>query len=259
MMLKLFEDKPDYFVIAWDAPHRTIRHEMFAEYKANRAKTPDDFKVQIAEAKKLAVDIGIPFLETPGYEADDIIGSLAQAAEGDDLLQTIIFSSDKDLKQLLSDTCVFQDPIKWTTTTPKEFVAEYGFVPELIVDYLSLVGDASDNVAGVKGIGKKWAAKLIQAYGDLDAIYENIDSITWSTKQKLIEGKESAYYSKKLIKLIQVPWLDGSVDFSWFAYSFNFIDMRRKLMEEYNFSSLDKQLNILKKIMQKPQQQSLFG
>jgi len=258
MILKLFEDKPDYFVIAWDAPQKTVRHEMFSEYKANRSATPDDFKSQIKIIKPLIEKLGIPSLETPGYEADDIIGTLAKKAEGNDLLQTIIFSSDKDLKQVLSDTCVFNDPMKQILTKPKDFVIEYGFEPILIVDYLALVWDASDNIPGVRGIGKKWASKLIQKYGDLDNIYANIEEITGSTKQKLIDWKDAAYHSKKLIQLIDVPGLEGA-DFEDFSYKFNFIEMEKDLIHYYKFMSMQKLLDKLKKIMQKPEQLSLFG
>lgn len=155
MILKLFFDSPDYFVLTRDAPHKTLRHEMFGDYKANRPPAPDDLKQQIGKTKELIGQIGIPVLEVPGYEADDLIASVAKQAEKDEHIHTRIFSSDKDLKQLLSSTLVFQDPMKGVETDTTSFVQQYGFAPGLIVDYLALVGDASDNIPGVKGIGKK--------------------------------------------------------------------------------------------------------
>lgn len=178
MILKLFLESPDYFVMTWDAPHKTLRHEMFGDYKANRPPAPDDLKQQIGKTKRLIGQLGIPVLEVPGYEADDLIASVARQAEKDTTIHTRIFSSDKDLKQLLSPTLVFQDPMKKLETDTAAFIQKYKFAPALILDYLALVGDASDNIPGVKGIGKKTATKLVVQYGDLDAIYQNIDTIT---------------------------------------------------------------------------------
>lgn len=257
MMLKLLEEKPDYFVIAWDAPHKTLRHEMFEEYKANRPSIPDDFRQQIWKTKQLIKDIGIPTLELPGYEADDIIASVAQVAEKDEMIHTFVFSSDKDLKQMLSDSLTFKDPMKWIETNPRDFVNEYWFEPKLIVDYLAIVWDASDNIPGVRGIGKKWAETLIKTYWDLDNIYANIDKISGSTKQKLIDSKDIAYHSKKLIQLIDVPWInEASLDN--YVVDLKYWLMEKELIEYYNFSSMKKIIAELKKLLQSPQMVSLF-
>ncbi len=257
MILKLFQEQPDYFVIAWDAPQKTIRHEMFTEYKSNRASSPEDFKPQVKVAKQLAAQIGIPALEIPGYEADDLIATVATIAEKDDTIHSFIYSSDKDLKQMLTNTCTFKDPMKGTETTPGDFRVEYGFDPQQIVDYLSLLWDASDNIPGVRWIGKKWAQKLIKEYGDLDGIYENIESIKGATKQKLLDGKDSAYYSKKLIVLHDVPGvIDAGLDD--YTYTLNFDEMNKQFIKHYDFKSMQKNLDALHKQLNTPQMISLF-
>lgn len=230
---------------------------MFEEYKANRSATPDDFKHQIPQIKELMKAIGVPSLELPGYEADDLIWTVATLAESDENVHTYIYSSDKDLKQMLSNTLTFKDPMKWVETTTKDFIAEYGFEPKLIIDYLALVGDASDNIAGVRWIWKKWAQKLIMEYGGLDQIYANIEQIKWATKQKLIDGKAAAYHSQKLVQLIDVPWI-GSAPLDNYIAEINFDVMEKEMLEHYKFASMKKHIENLKKIVKIPQMVSLF-
>lgn len=163
MLFRLREQRPGYFVIARDSPVQTIRKEQFAEYKANRIALPDDIKRQMRKIKELVEVLNIPFLLAPGYEADDIIATLITECCVLDAVNTLtIVTSDKDLKQLLRDKVEIFDAAKDIRINEQGFVNEYGFPPALIVDYLSLVGDASDNISGVKGIGPKQALLLVQ-------------------------------------------------------------------------------------------------
>lgn len=152
MMLKRFAKHPDYFVIARDSPGKTFRHEAFEDYKANRKKMEDDFKLQIPLLRQIIEDLGIPSLAIPGYEADDILASYIQTYKSDPELSLYLYTGDKDLKQVLQDNVFVVDPVKDTPYQKKDFVREFGFDPIYIVDYLALLGDAADNIKGVAGI-----------------------------------------------------------------------------------------------------------
>lgn len=152
MMIKLLLEQPEYFVICRDSPVKTKRKELYEDYKANRAKIDDEFRQQIPLVMELVNELGIPNIVAPGYEADDSIGTLAMLYQENPELLIQVFSSDKDLKQLLKDNIVVTDPLKQTTTTISDFEREFGFAASSIVDYLALIGDAADNVKGVPGI-----------------------------------------------------------------------------------------------------------
>ncbi len=258
MLFKLWQRKPHEFVIAWDSPKRTIRKEKFEEYKANRVKMPDDFKWQMRMIKDIVDELNIPFLEMPWYEADDIIATIVEQEIGEWSFEkwVCIVSSDKDLKQLLRDWVVQFDAMKVLETNTKSFTQEHWFGPTLLLDYLSLLGDASDNIPWVMGIGKKWAQKLVSTYWNLDSIYAAIDEITWVTKQKLIDWKESAYLSKELVTLMHVPDIKAKHD-EW-SCNYDFEKMKSVLVDKYWFTSLEKILIDLKKQRQWWEQHSLF-
>lgn len=256
MVMKLFQDKPDYFTIAWDSPSKTIRHEKFEQYKANRPKIPDDFKDQINLTKILINELWISFVEQPWYEADDIIATLVNSHKWSGSNIRIV-SADKDLKQLLQDNVVFFDPLKNLVIDQFSFEKEAGYKPINIVDYLSILWDASDNVPWVKWVWKKWADDLIRKYGDLDSIYANIDQIVWSIKQKLIDSKDLAYQSKELIKLYDVPWVaDLSMD--KFHTNLDCNKFKSILIDKYGFKSMEKGINDLKQLYKIWQQWTLF-
>jgi DNA polymerase I len=139
MILKILAEKPDYFVITWDSPVKTHRHESFPEYKANRKKMEDDFKQQIPFTQKMVEDMGLPNLVFPGYEADDIIATLISLYKTEPELVVDIYSSDKDLKQLLDHNIFCVDPMKNKRIDVKQFKQEFLFAPNLMLDYLSLV------------------------------------------------------------------------------------------------------------------------
>ncbi len=262
MLFKLLQQKPEYFAIARDSPKQTIRKEQFSEYKANRTKLPDEFKYQMWSIKTLVDQCNIPHFEAPGYEADDIIGTLVRpnsmlTGMKWDLTYKIV-SSDKDLKQLLNENTIVYDWMKDEETNVERFILEHDFEPLLIVDYLSLVGDSSDNIKGVTGIGAKGAAKLVIEYWGLDNIYANIDKIAWATQTKLIEWKESAYHSKQLIQLMEVPdlvWYD--LEYANMNLDFNHI--QKVLVDERKFSRLEKSIKELKKEVDWGTQLGLFG
>lgn len=257
MLFKIFQEKPDYLVIARDAPVKTIRHDSFPEYKANRKKMDDDFRHQIPVTKQIVEELGIPFLSVDGYEADDIIASFVRKFKDDKNLIIDMYSSDKDLKQLL-DTNVFEiDPIKGIRTDTKLFLQEFLFEPEYILDYLSLIGDSSDNIKWVSGIGPKQASDLIKKYKSLDAIYAHLDEITGAVHQRLVDGKEDAYWSRDLIALQTIPNIDA-VQLQQFALSVDFEQIKRVLIGRYGFASFEKLLDELKKKMTSPVQMGLF-
>ncbi|MCL2007246.1 MAG: DNA polymerase I [Treponema sp.] len=200
---------PQLLAAIFDPPTPTFRHEMYAEYKANRQKAPDDLHAQVPLVFELLAALGIPSLMADGFEADDIIATLAKKclAEG---RECYIISSDKDLLQLVGNGIWELRPSKgasidrglaYELVGPEEVKQEWGVSPDKVLDLLSLTGDSSDNVPGVKGVGEKTAGKLMGRYGSLDAIYENLAGIEGSIGKKIAEGKESAYFSKSLIKL----------------------------------------------------------
>ena len=201
------EEKPKYMMVAFDIG-KTFRHEKYDRYKDGRKETPDDLKIQFPIAKEILTAMGIKYLECEGYEADDIIGTISLWCDKDPKYEALIVSSDKDLLQLISDETTVKllktkDHIMMDKNT---FFDTYGFDPIKMIDLKALMGDSSDNIPGVKGIGEKGAIKLLKEYGSIDGIYENIDNIKGATQTKLIDGKDDAYYSKDLVTIYrEVP------------------------------------------------------
>ncbi|MCF7834530.1 5'-3' exonuclease [Candidatus Gracilibacteria bacterium] len=257
MLLKIIGENPDYFVIARDSPVKTIRHESFPEYKANRKKMEDDFKRQIPLTQELTNALGIPNLVVDTYEADDIIATLTKKYKSDQDLIIDIYSSDKDLKQLLDRNVFCIDPLKGIRTDTKLFLQEFMFDPKYILDYLALTGDSADNIKGVAGIGPKKASELIKKYNDIDGIYSHIDEISGDIKDKLIQNKEEAYTSRDLIQLHDIETLNEET-ISNFKLDLDFNKYKKILIEEYGFNSFEKPLNELKKKFETPTQNSLF-
>ena len=190
------EEKPMYIAVAFDIG-KTFRHEKYDYYKGKRDNTPDELKEQFPIAKQILTAMNIKYFELQGYEADDIIGTFSKKCEQDDDFKALIVSSDKDLLQLITD----QTEVKLLKTKDyirmdyKTFYDTYGIEPIKMIDLKALMGDASDNIPGVKGIGEKTALKLLTTYGSLSSIYEHIDEIKGSVKDKLIQDKDNAYMS----------------------------------------------------------------
>lgn len=201
------EENPKYIAVAFDIG-KTFRHEKYTSYKGGRNATPEELKIQFPIAKEILTALGIKYLECENYEADDIIGTLAKMVDETKDFNATIVSSDRDLLQLISNDVEVKllkqkDYIKMTKEV---FYENYGIEPKKIIDLKALMGDSSDNIPGVKGIGEKTALKLLQQYHDLETIYQNIDNIKGKTSEKLANDKENAFMSQSLATIYcQVP------------------------------------------------------
>ena len=240
------EENPKYMMVAFDIG-KTFRHEKYKDYKGGRRETPEDLKVQFPIAKKILTAMGIKYLECEGYEADDIIGTISSWCDKDPEYEALIVSSDKDLLQLISDETVVKllKPKDYIMMDKATFIQTYGFEPIKMIDLKALMGDASDNIPGVKGIGEKTAIKLLTQYGSLDGIYENIDNIKGSTHEKLVTGNEDAYYSKELVTIYR----DVPLNITWddLLYGNENTNELIQLYNELNFYSLLKKASSNKK------------
>ncbi|NKQ37245.1 MAG: DNA polymerase I [Chloroflexi bacterium] len=203
---RLFADNPpEYFAVSFDLG-RTFRDDLYAEYKATREKMPDELRRQIDRIKQIIRAMNIPILELEGYEADDVLGTVARQAEPLGVPSHII-TGDRDLLQLVDENTRVELPARRGNLQPEvydpEKVTEYfGVRPSQVVDWKALVGDTSDNIPGVRGIGKKTATKLLNEYETLENIYANIEAIKGALQKKLIEGKEAAFLSQKLARIV---------------------------------------------------------
>ncbi len=195
--------KPSFAAAAFDSRTPTFRHEMYDAYKATRAKTPEDLHEQVPVIEDILHALGIPVLRCDGFEADDIIATLASRCKAEKRGCRIL-SGDKDLMQLVGDGTLMMKSDKaggWETVDAEGVQKEWGVMPHLMLDMLSLTGDTADNIPGVPGIGPKTAQKLLGEYGSLDGIFANAEKLTGSVGDKIRGGKESALFSKKLIEL----------------------------------------------------------
>jgi len=207
ILLKVIKDlSPDFVVVALDLPDKTFRHHEFKEYKANRPPAPDDLISQFALVREVIEAFDMPIFEKPGFEADDLIGSLAEKVKEDKSIETFIVTGDLDELQLVDDsTKVYTMKRGFTDTViyDQAMIADrYGLRPDQFVDFKALKGDPSDNIPGVAGIGEKTAVGLIQEYGTLDGVYHSLDKIKPAIAIKLTENKEIAYLSQKLSKIV---------------------------------------------------------
>jgi DNA polymerase-1 len=205
ILLRILEqEQPDYIAVTFDTG-KTFRDEIFPEYKATREKMPEDLHLQINRIRQIVDAFNIPRLEIEGYEADDVLGSVAQDAVKRGLGVKII-TGDRDLLQLVNDRILVNLPGRSLSDAKdylSEDVVEYiGVRPDQIVDFKSLVGDKSDNIPGVTGIGEKTAQTLLKQYDNLDEIYEHLDKFSPSIQKKLDQGREDAYMSRELARII---------------------------------------------------------
>jgi len=198
--------KPDYAAVAFDLKAPTFRHEMYDGYKAKRHPTPPELLSQFDDAKECLRLMGLHILELPGYEADDLQGTVANMAHLKEGVESYILSGDRDLLQLIDDkvTVLLATNTDTITMHEAEFTEKYGVAPSQFVDMKALMGDASDNIPGVRGIGEKTAATLIRNFGSLEGIYENIEDkrITGGVRDKLLSDRENAFLSRTLAKII---------------------------------------------------------
>lgn len=187
-------------ITVFDAKGKNKRHELSSDYKATRQSMPEDLSSQIEALKEIVPYTGSPLYCVEGYEADDVINTLVKNIKSDIWLVT----KDKDLHQLVSDNVKIYDYKTEELIGVEEVFNKFGIYPESIKDYLALAGDTSDNIPGISNVGPKTAVNLLSKYGNLDNIYNNIDGIKGAIKDRLINGKESAYFSKKLAELIYI-------------------------------------------------------
>lgn len=254
---------PDYIVACFDLPGPTFRHKEFKDYKATRPKTPEGLSSQIPKAKKVLHAFNVPIFEKQGFEADDLIGTVAkmvnsqQRAMNNEKVESIILSGDLDLLQLVDkNTKVYalRRGVKDAVLYDEEKVLKrYGLLPSLLPDYKALVGDASDNIAGVPGIGPKTATKLLQEFGTLENLYDKIQTlndkyckvqIPNNLKKKLLENKEQAFLSKKLTILQKnVPVNFDLNQSGWKDYD---KEQTINIFKEFEFQSLINRLPITK-------------
>ena len=204
VLLRLYEqDKPEYLAVTFDGGH-SFRDEEFAGYKATRAKMPDDLRIQMSRIRDLVDAFGIPRLELDGYEADDILGSIARQAVAQGFGVKII-TGDRDLLQLVDERVVVNlagSKLSEAKDYTANDVVEYlGVRPDQVVDYKALVGDTSDNIPGVSGVGEKTAVSLLKTYPTLDEIYAHLDDIPGKVKTRLEADRENAYLSYRLAKI----------------------------------------------------------
>lgn len=203
-------ESPDYIAVIFDTPKKTFRHEAFPEYKANRQKTPEDLIAQIKPLHRAIINLGLPLIAIDGVEADDVIGTLAKQADKEKI-NTLIATGDKDMAQLVTDNIQLIDTMKNLRMGPKEVEKKFGIVAERFVDYLTLAGDASDNIPGVEKVGPKTAIKWISEYGSLDEVIKNAENIKGKVGENLMASMDRLELFKTLVTIkCDVP-IDSSV------------------------------------------------
>ena len=239
--LKLLDNfDVEYVAISFDRKEKTFRHEITPTYKANRPPAPDELIQQIEPIKRFFQDIGVPEFSCAGYEADDVLATLASRYKKD--YHVILVSGDKDFAQLVDDRVTLFDPSKDIAINSAAVKEKYGITPAQFIDYLAIVGDTADNIPGVKGLGPKGAAKLLQQFGTLDGIYQHIDEISAKgTRTKLMEHKQDAYLSRKLATIITSVPLEN-IDVADLPFSRKSLAKAIPLLEEYELTRLASRL-----------------
>jgi len=234
--------KPDYLAIAFDLREPTFRHEADATYKANRSETPEDFIEDIRHLQEVLEGLNVPIITAVGYEADDVIGTLAK--QGREAGYSVkVLSGDQDLFQLIDGdekiSVLHLSPGKGNQTTEfkiQNVVDKLNIKPEQLIDYKALCGDKSDNIPGVRGIGDKTAVQLLSEYNSLDEIYASLDKIKAATRKKLEDGKEAAYHSQRMATIVQdVPLKISVNDCDFTRLDFSKIIPKLKELEFWSF------------------------
>jgi len=211
MLLKLVrEEDPTHIVVVWDPKGKTFRHQMYDQYKANRAETPPDLVPQFEFMRRLVDAFNLPGLDREGFEADDVIGTLARRAEADGV-ETVIVTGDKDMTQLVSGKVTLLDTLKDIRLDRDGVVEKMGVPPEKIIDLMAMWGDSSDNVPGVPKVGEKTAKKLMAEYGSLDEILQSADQVKGKVGENLVEFADQARLSRKLVTIVT----DLPIEFDW--------------------------------------------
>ena len=236
-IFKLIKDEnPDYLAIAMDCKEPTFRHKMYNEYKANREAMPDELVSQLSLIDEMLDNMNIPVIKKSGFEADDIMGTIGKVASAKGLV-TYLVSGDKDLMQLVSDKVKLYTPASRFSPTKiyneSDVFEKWGVRPNKMIEFLALLGDSSDNIPGVDGIGKKTASKLLSEYGSIDEIIKNIDNIkNKRVKEGLINGRDNLNLAINLVTI------DNNVDIDVEINKLKKHDMNREVLHEY-FNKLE--------------------
>ena len=232
MLLQLLkQEDPSHCVLIFDSAGPTFRNEIYSEYKANREAAPDDLKVQFNPIYELVKLLNFPVIFGEGYEADDVIGSLAQRFSSE--IPVTIVSGDKDLTQLVTETVYMLDTMKNERYTPEAIKNKFGVKPELIPEYLAIVGDTSDNIPGAKGIGPKTAVKLFNEFGSIEGIYQNVDRLKGKQKENIVTSKENVELSLRLTKIrCDLQYNKSLTDFERATPD---LDLLKSFYEQMNF------------------------
>lgn len=240
MLLKVLKDhKPDHVAVVFDLGRQTFRTELYPEYKANRAAMPDDLVPQILPIKEMVRAFNIPVLEKQGFEADDIIGTIARECE-EKGMDVVVVTGDKDLMQIVTANVTLLDTMKDKVSGIPEVLERFGVEPERVVEILGLAGDTSDNIPGVPGVGEKTALKLIQEFGSLDALLERAGEVKGKTGERLREFADQARLSRKLATIDR----NAPVEYRYEDLAVAPADPKRlaELFREYGFTTLMKEL-----------------
>ena len=237
MFFKMVGDiKPTYVAVAFDLKAPTFRHKMYSEYKGTRKPMPEELRPQIPLLKETLKLMGVTIIEKEGSEADDIIGTIAKHTK----IQTVIITGDKDSFQLVDDETEVHFTKRGITDVDvlnnKNFQEKTGILPHQIIDLKALMGDASDNIPGISGVGEKTALSLVQTYGSVDQLYQNVDELKGKLKEKIVQGKESAYLSKALATIDADCGVDTDVSKMKFSLPLS-IEVKNKFIE-LEFKSL---------------------
>ncbi|WP_409173417.1 DNA polymerase I [Enterococcus mundtii] len=242
------KEQPTHVLVAFDAGKTTFRTEMYAEYKGGRSKTPGEFKEQMPYIRELLTGLGVKYYELPNYEADDIIGTLAEKVDKE-IFDVVVLSGDRDLTQLASKEIKVDITVKGVSDiesyTPEHVAEKYdGLTPKQIIDMKGLAGDASDNIPGVTKIGEKTAIKLLNQYDSVEGIYEHIDDMKQSKmKENLINDKEQAFLSKKLATIDTDAPVE--VDIDSLAYQGKDLDKLVPFFKEMDFKQFLAKLDVV--------------
>jgi len=270
MLLRVVQDlKPTHLAVAFDRPEPTFRQKEFPDYQAQRPSLEKDLQVQIAKTRDVLSAMDIPIFETAGYEADDIIGTLAQQATkvSEELNQpkideVVVVTGDRDILQLVDDVKNIRVymPVKGLSTAKllkeADVVEKLGVKPSQIPDFKALVGDPSDNYPGVAGIGPKTAAKLLTKYGNLEEIYNHLTELDETTRKKLEAGRKSAFKFQKLARIVKDVKLNFDLENlkRWRVDNQKVLD----LFSEYGFKTLTTRVKEVGKSIVSENQASLF-
>lgn len=257
MLLRVIQDlKPTHIAVCFDEKEPTFRHKEFKGYQAQRPPVALDLSSQFEKARRVFSAMGIPIYSKPGYEADDVIGTLAQ--QGDD--NVVIVTGDRDQLQLVNDKIKVYMPMVGLSTAKlmgeNDVIEKMGVPPNQIDDFKALVGDASDNYTGIAGIGPKTAISLLEKYGTLDGIYKNLKDISPSVAKKLEEGTDSAKLSKRLATIVTDVPVSLNIDASgkWDIDSQKVLD----LFSEFGFKTLTERVKKVGKELDESKQMTLI-